>query len=127
MSSSELSVCKQPLKSRIIYEPATFCPLDVHSDFASQFDLLFICFESEKASVNLPALHWNSLHFSHVAGCLVSLTVSFDFWACFLSLILFACPRVNGEAFDINTKPEACMFLCSFLTASSVSEGLSVF
>lgn len=107
----------------------------MHSNFASRFDLLF-SFESEKASVNPAALCRNrykiSLLFYFFAGHLVPFS-SLNFWACFLSLILFllffflfACPRVNGEAFDINTKLEACMFLCSFLTASSVSEGPSV-
>lgn len=109
----------------------------MHSNFASRFDLLF-SFESEKASVNPAALCRNrykiSLLFYFFAGHLVPFSsLSLNFWACFLSLILFllffflfACPRVNGEAFDINTKLEACMFLCSFLTASSVSKGPSV-
>lgn len=113
----------------------------MHPNFASRFDLLF-SFESEKASVNPAALCRNRYiyiyikyhyYFIFLQDILFPSAVSLNFWACFLSLILFllffflfACPRVNGEAFDINTKLEACMFLCSFLTASSVSEGPSV-
>lgn len=104
----------------------------MHSNFASRFDLLF-SFESEKASVNPAALCRNRYKISlfyFFAGHLVpfsSLLISGHVsWAWFFSFFLFACPRVNGEAFDINTKLEACMFLCSFLTASSVSEGPSV-
>lgn len=107
----------------------------MHSNFASRFDLLF-SFESEKASVNPAALCRNrykiSLLFYFFCRTSCSLQQSLLIsghvsWAWFFSsFFLFACPRVNGEAFDINTKLEACMFLCSFLTASSVSEGPSV-
>lgn len=93
-------------------------PTLMHSTFALLFDLLCI-YTSDQRHYKL-ILNWNIFTSCRISSLLISLSVSFVFWACFLGLILFACPRVNGKAFDINAKPEACMFLCSFLMASSV-------
>lgn len=79
----------------------------MHPTVAALFDLLFIYFihfKSETLSVNAAAPDWNIFTSCRRSFSLISLTVSFVFWACFLSLILFACPRVNGKAFDINAK-----------------------
>lgn len=135
MSSSGLSLCKQTLKSRIIYESATFCPLECILTLLLGLICSFLSnLKKHQLILQLSAgIDIKYHYFIFLQDILFPSAVSLNFWACFLSLILFllffflfACPRVNGEAFDINTKLEACMFLCSFLTASSVSEGPSV-